>query len=883
MAKLWTSIVLPLAVAGSIAYQTVGVEASRVSRVSAYFPAHRTDTVKTQPRPDTTLLHKPDSLEEEEFFLFGAEEDTLPRVFARDTMRVPDSLQYTNPFLYQWYVATKDSYTHKVVVDSLKAEGDSTIWPQIDSLFKLDSTAAAKAAWEKKWASMSKAERKKWTYENVKLPAIRRRQDSVRHHKDSIQRIKDSITQNTPRILETSFLPDSLLYKRLVTWKHNRLYNSMEVFEWDTTANYHFYDYPFMRKDVGASWLGMPGSAVQQYNWFERETENAPSFYQPIESWTYTADNLTQFNTKTPYTELEYYGNLFTNSTLASDNFRVTTTQNILPSLNVAAEMKRYGGAGILKNEKTTNNTYFVGANYMGRKYLAHAGFIYNKSTRQESGGMQDSFWIKDTLVDVREIDINLAAASSRYRKRTVFLDQSYRIPFDFIEKLRHRKDTTWVQSDTVNTNITTGFIGTSSEFTTYDKRYFDKTDSPTQAFFNNQFNINPNQSADSLRNMRLENRIFVRFQPWKEDALVSKIEGGVGNRFQTFYLQSPNEVLYKSGTHRWNSFYAYAGAEGMLGRYLSWDATGLLNFAGTEVGDFYVKANAKVNFFPFHRAPKSPISLSAHFETRLQEPEFYQQHFYTNHFKWENSFGKSSTTRIRAQLDIPYWKLKAQVGYALLANNVYYDTLAVARQNTTPMSVLSATLTKDFAFGPVHLDNSALLQFSSNPEVLPLPLLALNLRWYVQFNIVDPKTLQLQLGANVRYNTRWNAPSYNPVAGVFHLQKEELYGNAPIIDVFVNMQWKKCCIFVKIENIGKGWPMETKDYFTAHHYIQAPAMFKFGISWPFYPRLGKMKTLSERASAANMGGGGGAGSRSGSSGGGGLSGGLGGMFGGRN
>ena len=459
-----------------------------------------------------------------------------------------------------------------MVVDSLKAEGDSTIWPRIDSLFKLDSTAAAKAAWEKKWASMSKAERKKWTYENVKLPAIRRRQDSVRHHKDSIQRIKDSITQNTPRILETSFLPDSLLYKRLVTWKHNRLYNSMEVFEWDTTANYHFYDYPFMRKDVGASWLGMPGSAVQQYNWFERETENAPSFYQPIESWTYTADNLTQFNTKTPYTELEYYGNLFTNSTLSSDNFRVTTTQNILPSLNVAAEMKRYGGAGILKNEKTTNNTYFVGANYMGRKYLAHAGFIYNKSTRQESGGMQDSFWIKDTLVDVREIDINLAAASSRYRKRTVFLDQSYRIPFDFIEKLRHRKDTTWVQSDTVNTNITTGFIGTSSEFTTYDKRYFDKTDSPTQAFFNNQFNINPNQSADSLRNMRLENRIFVRFQPWKEDALVSKIEGGVGNRFQTFYLQSPNEVLYKSGTHRWNSFYAYAGAEGMLGRYLSWD-----------------------------------------------------------------------------------------------------------------------------------------------------------------------------------------------------------------------------------------------------------------------------------------------------------------------
>jgi len=920
MAKFWSDILVPLAIAGCIAAQTVGVEASRASRVAAFFPKHPQDTqkvalpdsVKAVPQdttkkvtPPDTLLKEPqdtnkkqipdtakvavsdslkvaplDSLaEEDEFDLFGPLEDTVPQIFARDTMHVPDSLRLTDPFLYQWYVATKDSYTHRLVVDSLKAEGDSLIWPQIDSLFQLDSIAVAKAAWEAKWATMSKAERKRWTYENVKLPAIRRKQDSILRRKDSIQHIKDSITQNTPRILETSYLPDSLQYKRLVTWKHDRLYNSMEVFQWDTTANYHFYDYPFMRNDVGASWLGMPGSAVQQYNWFERDKETSTSFYQALESWSYTADNLTQFNTKTPYTELEYSGNILSNTTLASDNFRVTTTQNILPSLNVAAEMKRYGGAGILKNEKTSTSNYFVSGNYLGKRYLAHAGFIYNKSSRQESGGVRESYWIRDTLVDVREIDVNLAAASNRYKKMTVFYDQSYRIPFDFIETLRHRGDTNWVKPDTVNTNIMTGFIGTSTEYTTYAKKYVDNTDAQLSQFYNGQFFINPNKSADSLRTMRLENRIFVRFQPWKEQALVSKIEGGVGNRLQTFYLQEPNEVLYKSSTHRWNSFYAYAGAEGLLGRYLNWDATGLVNFAGAEAGDFYVKANAKVSIYPFRRAPQSPISLSARFETRLQEPDFYQQHFYSNHFKWENDFSKISTTRIQAQLDIPRWKLRAQVGYALLANNVYYDTLGIARQNTTPMSVLSAALTKDFAFGPVHLDNSALLQFSSNQEVLPLPLLALNLRWYLQFNIVDPKVLQLQAGVNVRFNTLWYAPAYNPVAGVFHHQKEEQYGNTPVFDVFVNMQWKKCCIFLKMENLGKGWPMSSRDYFTSHHYIQAPAMFKLGISWPFYPHLGTQKTMSARASSSFSGGG----DSGGGGGGGGFGGGLGGMLGGGN
>ena len=647
MAKIWSDIVLPIAVAGAVAAQTVGVEVNRARRLQAWFPQR--DTV-TAVMPDSTLVQKDTVLksltdttvakleDEEEFDLFAEADDTLPKVFARDTMKVPDSLRITDPFLYQWYVATKDGYTHKLVVDSLKAEGDSLIWPRIDSLYLADSTLAAKLAWERKFAAMSKAEQKRWIYEHVELPKILHRQDSIFRRKDSLQHIKDSIRQNTPRILETAFLPDSLYYKRLVSWKHNRLWNSIETFQWDTTANYHFYDYPFMRKDVGASWLGMPGSAVQQYNWFKRDDETSTSFYAPMESWTYTPDNLPQFNTKTPYTELEYFGNLFNNSTLSADNFRVFTTQNILPELNIALEMKRYGGAGTLRNEETNNRTYFVAGNYIGKKYLAHAGFIYNKSTRQESGGVQDNMWVRDTTVDVREIEVNLATATNRYKKISFFLDQSYRIPFEFLEKLKHRGDTTWVPADTLNKDIMTGFIGTSSEYTTYSKKYVDNTSTALSAFYRDAFYINPNKSTDSLRTSRLENRIFVRLQPWKEDAIVSKLEGGIGHRFQTFYLQAPNEVLYKAANNRWNSFYAYAGAEGKLSKYFNWDATGLFNFAGHEAGDFYVKANAAISFYPFRRAKQSPITLGAHFETSLKEPDFYQQHFYSNHFKWEST-----------------------------------------------------------------------------------------------------------------------------------------------------------------------------------------------------------------------------------------------------
>ena len=864
MAKFWSEVVIPLAVAGAVAAQTVGVEVNRAARLHTWFPQR--DTVETT-LPDTTLLSQKDTLseEEEDFdFFSGPQEDTLPKVFARDTMKVPDSLRLSNPFLYQWYVAVKDSYTHRVVVDSLKQEGDTLIWPVIDSLFLADSTAAAKAAWERKFAAMSKAEQKRWTYEHVTLPEMLHRQDSILRRKDSLQHIKDSIRQNTPRILETAFLPDSLYYKRMVTWRHNRFNNKIETFEWDTTSNYHFYDYPFMRKDVGASWLGMPGSAVQEYNFFQRNSENSTSSYAPLESWTYSAENLPQFNTKTPYTEMEYSGNLFMNSSLSADNFRIFTTQNILPELNIALEMKRYGGAGTLQNEETKNNTYFVAGNYVGKKYLAHGGFIYNRLSRQESGGVQDNMWVRDTVVDAREINVNLAAATNRYRKMTLFYDQSYRIPFDFLERLKHRKDTAWVPSDTLNKDITTGFIGTSTEYTTYSKKYVDNTSSQLSSFYDDVFYINPAKSADSLRTSRLENRIYLRLQPWKEDAIVSKIEGGVGNRIQSFYLQSPNEVLYQASNHHWTSFYAYAGAEGKLGQYFNWDATGLLNFAGYEAGDFFVKANAEISLFPFRRARKSPLSIGAHFETSLKEPDFYAQHFFSNHFRWENDFGKTSVTKVSGSLDIPYWNLKAHVGYALVAGYNYYDAKGVARQHAEALSILSADLSHHFALGPLHLENAVLFQASSAQEVLPLPTLALNLRYYLQFNIVNEKTLQLQLGINTRYTTKWKIPSFNPVAGVFTLQDEETYGNVPVTDVFINAQWKTCCIFLRYENAGRGWPAQSHDFFTAHHYICSAPALRFGISWPFYPRLGAARTLSSRVSGGGLGSSGGSGGKSG-------------------
>ena len=147
------------------------------------------------------------------------------------------------------------------------------------------------------------------------------------------------------------------------------------------------------------------------------------------------------YNTKTPYTELAYSGTLFAPLQKESDNLHILTTQNILPELNVTLEYDRFGGGGIMENETTVNKNFSVTTNYLGKRYMMHAGYLYNMVNRGENGGTNDISAVRDTTIDGREYPINLSNAGTLVKKNSFFLDQQYRIPFTFIKNLKFRKE----------------------------------------------------------------------------------------------------------------------------------------------------------------------------------------------------------------------------------------------------------------------------------------------------------------------------------------------------------------------------------------------------------------------------------------------------------
>ena len=893
VSKIW----VPAVLVGAAFVQAVGMDIARSSRIPGTGASEVCDTVIYENRIYTKFRDSYDALKvAEEAFDSTMTDSAEVFISARDTMKVPDSLKYTDPFRYKYYVAIKDSLTHILVRDSLRNAGDSIDWPKLDPLYYADATETAIRKFNEWYASLDKAARKKYDFEQ-KMKARQAYMDSVLNVKDSLMAIRDSIRENTPRILETFAVPDSMFYKRILTWNKGESFNDVNLHPLDTSYNYWFNDYPFFRNDVNANYLGISGSPLVTYDFSKRKSSEGVSFFTPYESWTYNPYTLPMYNTKTPYTELAYWGTLFANAERAENELHILTTQNFFPSWNFTLEYDRTGANGMLENEDVDNRTCVISTNYMGRKYLLHAGYIYNKISKGENGGIIDNFWIRDTTVGSREIDVRLKDANTLIKKNTLFLDQTYRIPFNFIKNIREKKvirrENAWRDSviatgdstaimkmeevlaekaaereelaaaDTLDTDITTAFIGHTSEYSTYRRIYDDRislTDTEARKLYNDNFYLNPTATHDSLRVMKFENKVFIKLQPWSADGIVSALNVGIGDRLLNYYLFPQDAyIMNRKGNTVWNSAYIYGGARGQWKKYFNWSAEGWYTFLGKEINDTGIKADATFSIYPFRRHKQSPMTFGAHFETSLDEPEFYQQHYYSNHYIWNNDFSKISRTQVEGYYDVLRWKLNVTAAWTLMKNHIYYDANAIPQQEKSPVSVLKFALNKNFRIAGIHLDNQVLVQFSSNEDVIPVPAVALNARWYWQFNVVK-NVMQMQIGANVTYNTKWYIPGYSPALGQFYNQKEEKYGNCPYIDAFVNVQWKRACIFVKAINVGMGWPMDKADYFSAHGYIRPQRGIKFGVCWPFYLQPGKNKSVGSAGGGGSSSGGSGTG-----------------------
>ena len=183
----------------------------------------------------------------------------------------------------------------------------------------------------------------------------------------------------------------------------------------------------------------------------------------------------------------------------------------------------------------------------------------------------------------------------------------------------------------------------------------------------------------------------------------------------------------------------------------------------------------------------------------------------------------------------IARWRTRLKAGVENIKNYTYFNQQAVPEQKSGSIQVLSASLNQDFKLGIFHLDNEVTWQKSSDQTVLPLPDLSLYHNFYMQFKLAK-KVLSVQLGADVRYFSKYNAPAYMPAIQNFYLQPENdqvEIGGYPIVNVYANLHLKRTRFYVMMYHVNQG--MSSPNYFLSPHYPINPRVLKFGLSWNFY------------------------------------------------
>lgn len=619
--------------------------------------------------------------------------------------------------------------------------------------------------------------------------------------------------------LESYYFGDSLKVRNVFAWQYDNRRNDIKEIAIDTALNNFQKDYPYISSEkVGSAYLGNSGGAAIPIDYFNRASANESfSLVNAFTQYIYTPDNVPFYNGKRPFSQLAYF--MSGQSSKLEQQLRVTHAQNISPSSGINITYRSVGTKGAYTNQTSNQKNLSTAFNHTGKQYSIHGGYIYNMGDMRENGGMVDDREVTDTIIDLPEnIQMQLEDARNRFRGNTFYYTQAYAVPFS-----RFSDDTGETAADK-----TSLYIGQGMNYTSFNKVYTD-TKAYSGDFYDNWY-LDSVESRDSLRESRLDINAFVQLQPYSRDGVLGLLTGGVGYLTESYYYFSPDQyVTSPHETTTEGSLYLYGSLSGKIGRFLDWGADINYTPIGYRSGDVDLKADLSLS----PRIGSRPVIVDFDLLIRNETPSYWSEHYYSNHFSWNNSFGKETETRFGATLSIPDFGIELGATQSILGNKVYYDAQSLPQQCSDIVSISGIYLQKDFQAGGFHFNHRAKLQWSTDQEVVPVPLATANLLYYFEFNVVKD-VLRMQLGFDGYYNTEYYGFGYNPAIAQFYNQREVEIGNYPVIDGYISGKWKRVRFLVKYQHANYNL-FGDNNYFTVAHYPLNRSMFKLGISWNFY------------------------------------------------
>ena len=609
------------------------------------------------------------------------------------------------------------------------------------------------------------------------------------------------------------------------------------------TLMHHFQNVQFTDGLNGEyNYLGNIGSPRLSRIFFHRQEASQFIFTDPYDYFMIPIDQYHFLNTKSPFANLSYHS--AGNQQNGEDRFTAYFGINANRRLNFGFSFDYVYGRGMYNNQSTSlfNGTLF--SSYQGDQYDYHFLFSKNHMKMAENGGIADDTYITNpedlpnsSSYTPSDIPTNLERTWNRNDNYYVYLTHRYNLGF-----YEEPEDTAQHYDNFIPV---TSFIHT-FQYNNNERQYI-AYETPEDYYVNDFFGDDYQRDITSYSSIKNTFAVALRegFNKWAKAGLTAF----VNYEMRKYNLVDTLGTALDRYDRKYTENIVSVGGELLKeqGKTLHYRVYGETALTGEDAGTFNITGRADLNFRLF----KDTIQLAATAYTKRINPSFYFRHYHSRHLWWDNNLSKELRTRIQGEFRAKKADILLSVGVENITNYTYFDNAAQAFTDTEGatiykhnvgvsqcsdnIQVLTATLKKDFTFGIFHWDNEFTYQKTSNQDVLPLPDLSLYSNLYLKFKLAK-KVLSVELGADVRYFTKYYAPDYSPAIGQFYLQNpnERIeIGNYPIVNAYVNLHLKHTRIYAMMYHVSEG--MGKSNYFLAPHYPINPMWFKFGLSWNFF------------------------------------------------
>ena len=581
-------------------------------------------------------------------------------------------------------------------------------------------------------------------------------------------------------------------------------------------------------------------------------------FERPYDFFLTQPQQLLFTNTKSPFTNITYHK--AGSSRNGEDCIRGIFATNVNKRLGLGFKLDYLYGRGHYASQSTAHFNGTLFGSYLGERYQMHAMYYANHLKAAENGGIESDDYVTrpeafPTRYGTSDMPTRLSKTWNRLNVNTFFLTQRYSVGFnrelipDSVVTAREAAAAAVAAGDSVTADTTAypiEFIPVTSFIHTlridHNNRRFVSNlgmNADNSTYFND-FYLPGDSANDFTKNLRIENMLAFELREGFNTWVKSGLRLYAKHEFNKFTL--PDEQRH---INEYKENYFTVGAQLLKeqGKIFHYHLLGEIRTTGTDWGEFNVEGD--LNFDIPLRSDSLGIRINGF--VRNEQPSFYYRHFHSRNAWWDNSLNKIFRARIGGTLS--YKKTRLSVNMESVQNYTYFAEGQTPFTNSEGMPValysvgvaqaghntqlLAATLNQDFRWGILNWENEFTYQASSNQDVYPVPAFTGYSNLYLLFRIA--KVLRTEIGADIRYFTKYYAPTYSPIIGQYCVQDPEQrvkIGGYPIVNVYANLHLKRTRFYVMCSHVnyssGSGSP------FLVPHYPLNRLAINFGVSWNF-------------------------------------------------